>query len=255
MGSVRDDLAVNRTVISHDVIDSSSRGPTGRDRNVRMAMDQRNVQEIIDRAFAGHDMLEACQRRDLGAIIRVLRKYGITQGRIASLTGIAQGRLSEYNTGKRVPSAKSTFEAFANGLKMPDHARRALGLTSSGASDGDRAGQVSGLPTDTFDLQLLAEAVGRRGTALKRRELLSLAGTIGATAAIAQNEVWERVAHALSKPTATDDVTVREIEARSAGFHQLEEWVPATALYKGLAMHLKEVGRSSMHLRPIQMTN
>jgi transcriptional regulator with XRE-family HTH domain len=205
-------------------------------------MDQRNVQEIIDRAFAGQDMLEACERRDLGAIIRIFRKYGITQGTIASLTGIAQGRLSEYKTGKRVPSAKSTFEAFANGLNMPDRARRALGLTPLGASDGDRVGETSGLLADTFDLQLLAEAVGRRGTVLKRRELLTLAGSIGAAAAIAQNEVWERVAHALSKPSATDDVTVREIEARSAGFHQLEEWVPASALYKGLAMHLREVG-------------
>jgi transcriptional regulator with XRE-family HTH domain len=73
-------------------------------------------------------MAEACQRRDLGAIIRVLGKYGVTQGQVASRTGLAQGRLSEYATGKRKPTAKSTFESMADGLDMPAHLRRALGL-------------------------------------------------------------------------------------------------------------------------------
>jgi transcriptional regulator with XRE-family HTH domain len=207
-----------------------------------MALDLQDVRQILDRAFAGQDAIEACRRRDLGAIIRLLGKHGITQGQIATLTGIAQGRLSEYKTGKRIPSASSTFEAFADGLEMPSQARRALGLAPAGTVEVARPGDTFDMLTDTFDLQLLAEAVGRRGANLKRREILTLAATLGTSAAIAQNEAWERVAYALSKPKATDEGAIREIEARSAGFHQLEEWVPATALYKGLAAHLREVG-------------
>jgi tetratricopeptide (TPR) repeat protein len=207
-----------------------------------MALDLQDVRQILDRAFAGQDAIEACRRRDLGAIIRLLGKHGITQGQIATLTGIAQGRLSEYKTGKRIPSASSTFESFADGLDMPSQARRALGLAPAGTAEVARPGDTFDILTDTFDLQLLAESIGRRGGNLKRREILSLAATLGTSAAIAQNEAWERVAYALSEPKATDEGVIREIEARSAGFHQLEEWVPATTLYKGLAVHLREVG-------------
>lgn len=206
-----------------------------------MAIDQRHVQEALERAFAGQEMIQACQRRDLGAIIRLLGKFGITQGQISSLTGIAQGRLSEYKTRKRIPTASSTFEAFADGLDMPSHARRALGLASAG-HNGAQADGPSDLPTDTFDLQLVAEAIGRRGGRVRRRELLSLAATVGATTALAQSDAWERVAYALTKPTAIDGKVIREIEARTAGFHQLEEWVPAPTLYKALAVHMREVG-------------
>jgi hypothetical protein len=38
-------------------------------------------------------VLDACKRRDLGAVIMVLCAHGITQGQIAGLTGITQGRL------------------------------------------------------------------------------------------------------------------------------------------------------------------
>src|SRR4051812_19494841 len=58
--------------------------------------DQRNVRDTLETAFADQEMLEACKGRDVGAIIRILKKYGITQGQIESLTGIPQGRISEY---------------------------------------------------------------------------------------------------------------------------------------------------------------
>ena len=54
---------------------------------------------------------------------------------MAGLTGIPQGRLSEYKTGKRLPTL-NTLEEFANGLGLPEHARRALGLAAASA-DGD----------------------------------------------------------------------------------------------------------------------
>jgi hypothetical protein len=78
--------------------------------------------------FARQDVLAACARRDLGAIIAVLGTHGVTQGQVSELTGIGQGRLSEWVRHKRTPTASATFEAFADGLGIPPKARQALGL-------------------------------------------------------------------------------------------------------------------------------
>jgi hypothetical protein len=71
--------------------------------------------------------------------------------------------------------------------------------------------------------------------------MLSMAATLGATAAIAHSEVWEYLAYALTNPTAMNESAVKEIEARTAGFHLLEELVSAPALLRGLTIQLKEV--------------
>src|SRR5690348_9904582 len=86
------------------------------------------VRGIVERACARPDVLDACARRDLGTVITVLKSLGVAQGQIAELTGISQGRLSEWATGKRKPRATSTFESFADGLGLPPGARQALGL-------------------------------------------------------------------------------------------------------------------------------
>ena len=99
-----------------------------------MALAISEVRAAVERACARPDVLDACERRDLGAIIMALKPLGVTQGRISELTGISQGRLSEYATGRRRPSATSTFESFACGLGMPTAARKALGLGAGGAS-------------------------------------------------------------------------------------------------------------------------
>ena len=89
------------------------------------------VRRIVERVCARQDVLDACARRDLGAVIAVLNDNGLTQGQIAALTGVPQGRLSEYKTGKRTPTGYSVFAAFADGLGLPPAARRALGLDAS----------------------------------------------------------------------------------------------------------------------------
>lgn len=96
----------------------------------------------MERVCTRKDMLDACKRRDLGAVITALCAQGVTQGQLSVLTGIPQGRISEYKTHKRVPTATATFEAFANGLGMPPAARRALGLDpeAAGADTVDSAG-------------------------------------------------------------------------------------------------------------------
>jgi len=93
-----------------------------------MSVSSAEVRGIVERVCARPDVLDACARRDLGAVISAFRTGGLTQGRIAELTGISQGRLSEWVTGKREPKGVTTFQKFADGVGLPSAARRALGL-------------------------------------------------------------------------------------------------------------------------------
>ena len=204
-----------------------------------MAIDDATARERLARVFARQEFFEACKRRDAGAIVRILGAHGITQGEISARTGIAQSTLSKYKTGGHQAEFASTFEKIADGLGMPQRLRQALGLT--GENSPGRSGGAAGILADTFDLIQLAEVIGRNGTNVKRREMLSLAAALGGAAAVAQSEVWERLAYALTNQTAMNDALVREMEARSAGFHRLEEIVPAPQLLKGLTAQLREV--------------
>ena len=204
-----------------------------------MAIDDATARERLARVFARQEFFEACKRRDAGAIVRILGAHGITQGEISARTGIAQSTLSKYKTGGHQAEFASTFEKIADGLGMPQRLRQALGLTAENSPG--RSGGATGILADTFDLIQLAEVIGRNGTNVKRREMLSLAAALGGAAAVAQSEVWERLAYALTNQTAMNDALVREMEARSAGFHRLEEIVPAPQLLKGLTAQILEV--------------
>jgi tetratricopeptide (TPR) repeat protein len=208
-----------------------------------VAVDEALVRERLSKVFARQDFFEACKRRDAGAVVRILGAHGITQGQVSMMTGIAQSTLSKYKTGGHQAEFASTFEKIADGLGMPQRLRQALGLTGEATPDrpGGATNGVAGMPTDTFDLIRLAEVIGRNGTNVKRREMLSLAAGLGGAAAVAQSEVWERLAYALTNQTATNEAIVREMEARSAGFHRLEEIVSAPQLLKGLTVQLREV--------------
>ena len=207
-----------------------------------MAVDEATVRERLSKVCARQDFFEACKRRDAGAIVRILGAHGIIQTQLGTMTGLAQSTLSNYKRGVHQAEFASVFEKIADGLDMPQRLRQALGLI--GESSPIRpvvTSGVAGVPADTFDLIQLAEVIGRNGTNVKRREMLSLAAALGGSAALAQSEVWERLAYALTNSTSTNDAVVREMEARSAGFHRLEEIVPAPQLLKGLTVQLREV--------------
>jgi hypothetical protein len=101
-----------------------------------MAEDIPVIREVVERVCTRNDVLDACNRRDLGTVITALCAQGVTLGQLSVLTGITQARLSEYKTHKRTPTATATFEAFADGLGMPPAARRALGLDPEAARSG-----------------------------------------------------------------------------------------------------------------------
>ena len=205
-----------------------------------MAGPEHVLREKLAAVFARQDFYEACLRRDAGAMITLLNTGGVTQGQITARTGIAQSTLSNYKRGVNTAQFTSTFEKLADGLDMPPRLRQAFGLSADFPA-GPAAVTVAGVPADTFDLQLLAEAIGRNGTSVKRRDLLALAAQLGAGAAMHQSAVWERLADAFTKPGALNEAVVRELETRSAGFYLLEEIVPAQVALKVLTAHLREV--------------
>ena len=98
-----------------------------------MALALSEVRVIVQRVCTRPDVLEACRQHDIGFVIEALGKHRpkVTQGQMAALTGIAQGRLSEYMAHKRTPEKASIFRDFADGLGMPAPARQALGLDPS----------------------------------------------------------------------------------------------------------------------------
>ena len=96
-----------------------------------MALALSEVRAIVQRVCARPGtVLSACHQHDIGYVVEVLstHKPKVTQGQIAALTGISQGRLSEYMSRKRKPEKAVIFRDFADGLDMPPAARRALGL-------------------------------------------------------------------------------------------------------------------------------
>ena len=79
--------------------------------------------------WARPDVAHALRQRNIGGLLRLLRKWaGLSQTRIATATGVAQGRLSEYATGKHMVTTVNVWERIADGLDMPDAARAYLGL-------------------------------------------------------------------------------------------------------------------------------
>ena len=208
-----------------------------------MAPPEHVARERLARVFARQDFYQACKRRDAGAMITIFMEEKVTQVWIAARTGLAQSTLSDYKRGKHRAQWASTLKTLADGLDMPLPLRQALGLSGGSSQDGatSAGGMAAGVSADTFDLQLLAEAIGRNGSDVKRREMLVLAAQLGATAALAQSEVWERLGYALTNPSALNESIVREMEARSAGFYRLEEIVPAQVVLKALTVHLREV--------------
>jgi transcriptional regulator with XRE-family HTH domain len=208
-----------------------------------LALKEQELRERLDRVFARQDFHEACKRRDAGAMVRILGSHGITQGQLAALTGLSQVTLSRYKTGKNHAQYASTFEAIADGLGMPLPLRVALGLTgdaSSGSATGT-ASLMAGVPTDTFDLLRLTEMVGKNGMNVNRRDLMTAAAALGASAAITHSEAWERLAHALAHPGTLSESSVKEVEARTTGFHLVEPMVPDLALLKGLTVQLNDI--------------
>jgi transcriptional regulator with XRE-family HTH domain len=85
-----------------------------------------------DWAWQRAEVREALRARDMGAVLRHVQQYaGASQARIAAAVDMTQGRVNEVINGRREVSRLDVYERIADGLGMPDDARRLLGLAPS----------------------------------------------------------------------------------------------------------------------------
>jgi|HubBroStandDraft_1064217.scaffolds.fasta_scaffold12162_9 transcriptional regulator with XRE-family HTH domain len=178
-----------------------------------MALNRKEIQQRVDRVFARKDVLDACVRRDRGEenptsdismILTVMMSHGITQGVIGGLTGIGQGRLSEFKNGKRQPTL-DTIEKIANGLDLPEPARRALGLKPKGEPDVPSIEGTPAEPAGGADLLTLAWMAGTLNNHADRRAILRLSATLAAAPLLGVDESMDRLAYALVGPMALQE--------------------------------------------------
>lgn len=96
---------------------------------------------LPDWAWSRPDVRQALRERDVAGLFRATQRYaGASQGRIATATGILQGRVSEIMRGGRVVTTLELFERIADGLGMPDEARMQLGLAPQHPAGLDHLG-------------------------------------------------------------------------------------------------------------------
>jgi transcriptional regulator with XRE-family HTH domain len=104
----------------------------------------RRVQDQVDPAlWLRPDMRAALATRDIAGVFRLLQRVGVSQRRIAALTGQSQSEISEILGGRHVVSY-DVLARIADGLGVP---RGHLGL----AYDESTAQMVNGTPTPAED--------------------------------------------------------------------------------------------------------
>ncbi|MEW9553926.1 XRE family transcriptional regulator [Nonomuraea sp. NPDC050783] len=68
------------------------------------------------------------RKRDIAGLFRIAAKYGASQVRIGTATGLGQPRVNAILRGNGTIKELAVIERIAAGLRLPDHARMLLGL-------------------------------------------------------------------------------------------------------------------------------
>ena len=105
---------------------------------------------LPDELWERADVLGACRARDANALLRLARRHGVTNDRLAYWTGIDPGEISKRLSGKTLSPVRTLdrWERIATGLGMPDAARLAVGLApgESGPLPIELAARSADLP-------------------------------------------------------------------------------------------------------------
>ncbi len=73
-----------------------------------------------DREWRKPEIRHALRDRDAGNLLSLVQKHaGVSQARLATATGIGQGRLNEIINGHRQVARLDVLERIAGGLAMP----------------------------------------------------------------------------------------------------------------------------------------
>jgi hypothetical protein len=127
--------------------------------------------------------LDALRARDFGRLFRLLTiACGASQTRIGIDTDLSQGQVSQIIHGTRRISQMDVIERVADGLRMPDHARLALGLAPT--KDGDGVHRRDFLKAGLYTGAAVAGAVTERAELLPASALRPDHSTAGHLAAL-----------------------------------------------------------------------
>ncbi|MGH3158325.1 MAG: helix-turn-helix domain-containing protein [Streptosporangiaceae bacterium] len=175
-------------------------------------------------------MVDALDRNDIGAMLaQVIRYTGLSQHAIAALTGVPQGRISEYIQGLRKPTL-NTVKRIADGLSMPCAARRRLGLSAPGTNDPEDARR----PVKLSMILAAAERIGHNG------DDTSLAAWRNLDNPSSRTEAWHGLARTMDADRSDAPVTER-MAARTRGFYLVAARMPARLVIRALTAHVREV--------------
>lgn len=130
------------------------------------------------------EVLQALETHDAGALLRLIRQHtGASQQRIGAAVDMAQPRISALMANRHEVTALRTWKRLADGLTMPDAARRIIGLADSTAVLPADIGQIHTLPASVDDLWSAPRTVGDIAEItvkdlMKRREALAIGGAL-----------------------------------------------------------------------------
>lgn len=129
---------------------------------------------IPDWAWHSPETRAALTARDAGALLRLARRHGASQGRLAAAAGITQSRISELMSGQRAVTDLAVWHRIAEALSMPDDARMALGLSPT-STEGADLGHMSGEITRVWPEQApMAEEIRRRASGAREIDVLAV---------------------------------------------------------------------------------
>ena len=137
--------------------------------------------ELPDWAWQAPAVRAALRGRDVGALFRFAQQYaGVSQGRIAAAVDMTQSRVNEVINGRRLVTRFDVFERVAEGLEMPDDARRMLGLAPNREPvSGGKAFDLAAIPevVRVYSAQAAATAdIHRQAAAAAEVDILAVRG-------------------------------------------------------------------------------
>ncbi|TQN28679.1 hypothetical protein FHX37_4039 [Haloactinospora alba] len=156
--------------------------------------------------------------RDMAGLLRFAQKYGgASQTKLATVTGIAQGRVSEIMNGHKNMTAFGVIERVADGLDMPDPERMLLGLAPQNPEI--RTGENASTPTDMSTPVQPSVEIFAEEDRVRRRDFVGLAGSAAVQAATRPPTGIDAIARTLTRYTCASSTssphTTERIDLRS----------------------------------------
>jgi hypothetical protein len=216
------------------------------------------------------ELRAAFKSEHIGKVFKAYRNHpyylqllgkALNQETLGRWLGISQAHVSKLETLKPEQNLEA-LRSYAAILYLPQHLLwfKPLGqsqlnppsppLTTDdlvvpprfGAQATDEAdGEVWLNNVATIDILALAWMVGRLDQHMDRRSTLQLAASLVAAPVLGAADPIERIAHALTRPTGITEDMVEYLEARSHGFHRLEQMIPNRLIFRGLLAHLNDI--------------